>query len=161
MEKQHKYEILNRWTGNLGLGTSSYGKYGREHQIIGTDKILEIPGSSDPSFRGDPKRYNPEELLVGSISACHMLWYLHLCSANGIVVNSYVDHAEGTMVETENGSGRFSSVHLKPHIVVASEEMIKKAIHLHEKAHKMCFIANSCNFRIECHPEISVNESAL
>ena len=52
-----------------------------------------LPGSSDPAFRGDPARWNPEELLVASLSTCHMLWYLHLCADAGVVVTDYVDRA--------------------------------------------------------------------
>ncbi len=64
-----------------------------------------ISGSSDPAFLGDPEKYNPEELLLSSISSCHMLWYLHLCTSHNVVVTTYFDHAEGVMEELENGSG--------------------------------------------------------
>jgi len=156
MTRQHSYKVMNRWTGNQGSGTSNYAKYSRDHELGALNKLLRIPGSSDPSFRGDPAKYNPEELLVASISACHMLWYLHFCSTNGIVVHSYVDNAEGLMIENHDGSGQFESVLLKPQIVVTSITMTENAKTLHKKAHQMCFIANSCNFSIECHPKISV-----
>ena len=45
-----------------------------------------IAGSADPAFRGDRTRYNPEDLLVASLAACHMLWYLHLAADAGVVV---------------------------------------------------------------------------
>ena len=160
MKKEHRYEILNEWTGNHGAGTSNYEKYSRNHELSVSHKVMKIPGSSDPNFRGDKGRYNPEELLVSSISACHMLWYLHLCSVNDVIVNSYIDYAEGIMIENEDSSGKFDRVYLKPSIVVASKAMIKRAIALHQAAHEMCFIANSCNFIIECHPKISVVKSA-
>ena len=56
-----------------------------------------IRGSADPAYRGDAGRHNPEDMLVAALSACHMLWYLHLCSAAGIVVTAYEDAAEGVM----------------------------------------------------------------
>ena len=101
------------WTGNRGEGTASYRGYGRDHVLSVKDKP-EIPGSSDPSFRGDPQRYNPEELLVASLSSCHMLWYLHLCAVSGVVVVDYRDEAGGTMEETADGGGFFREVVLKP-----------------------------------------------
>ena len=103
MGKEHRYQLEVAWTGNRGSGTSGYDSYGREHEIRAPGKP-GLPGSSDPAFRGDPARWNPEELLVASLSACHMLWYLHLCADAGIVVAEYVDRAEGIMAETRPGS---------------------------------------------------------
>src|ERR1700688_4897121 len=97
--KQHNYEIRVEWTGNSGEGTKTYRGYRRDHTIEAGDKP-QILGSSDPSFRGDSSRYNPEELLVASLSACHMLSYLHLCAVNHIVVTEYRDDATGLMTET-------------------------------------------------------------
>lgn len=144
------------WTGNKGLGTQTYQAYGRDHVISASGKQIVIPGSSDPSFRGDESRYNPEELLVSTLSSCHMLWYLHLCSKNNLDVQSYLDHANGLMEETKNGSGRFISVTLCPEITLNNpEEMIPLADQLHHKAHEMCFIANSVNFEVNVKPSYS------
>src|SRR5579871_3952493 len=101
--KQHHYSIELRWTGNLGNGTKTYKTYSRNHEILSPGKPV-LPGSSDPVFRGDSSRYNPEELLVASLSSCHMLWFLHLCADNGIVVTDYQDSPSGTMVEAPDGS---------------------------------------------------------
>src|SRR5947209_6053343 len=102
--KQHTYEVNVDWTGNNGEGTRSYKGYRRDH-IIASEGKPQIQGSSDPGFRGDRTRYNPEELLVASLSACHMLWYLHLCSVNQVIVLDYRDAASGVMEESEDGSG--------------------------------------------------------
>src|SRR5580658_6316231 len=99
MSKVHRYIVTNRWTGNLGSGTSTYTAYSRNHELDTAAKGAPIPGSSDPAFRGDPTRYNPEELLVGALSACHMLALLHVCASAGIVVTGYSDEAEGEMME--------------------------------------------------------------
>ena len=107
--KQHHYDLCVTWTGNRGEGTAAYKSYTRDHVIAVSGKP-EIAGSSDPAFRGDVSRYSPEDLLVASLSACHMLWYLHLCAANRVVVTAYEDAAEGTMVEKEDGSGAFAEV---------------------------------------------------
>jgi organic hydroperoxide reductase OsmC/OhrA len=153
MAKEHRYAVTVAWTGNQGSGTSGYKAYARDHEIRIAGKP-PIPGSSDPGFRGDPARYNPEDLLVASLSGCHMLWYLHLCSTAGIVVTQYVDRAEGTMVETPDGSGRFAGVVLKPEIMVKPGADLAKARALHAAAHAMCFIANSVNFPVTHEPTI-------
>jgi organic hydroperoxide reductase OsmC/OhrA len=155
MEKEHHYKTQLRWTGNLGEGTAHSRGYDRDHVLSAHGKP-EIPGSSDPNFRGNPQRYNPEELLLASLSACHMLWYLHLCSGNKVVVVDYQDHAEGTMVETSDGGGHFSVVILRPIVTVANEDMIERAEQLHHDANKLCFIANSVNFPVRHEPETRV-----
>src|SRR5499426_564348 len=105
--KEHHYSVVVTWTGNQGSGTSGYRDYRRDHDISAAGKPI-IPASSDPIFRGDASRYNPEDLLVASLSGCHMLWYLHLCADAGIRVTEYRDDATGTMVETADGGGRFA-----------------------------------------------------
>jgi organic hydroperoxide reductase OsmC/OhrA len=146
--RTHYYSVIVRWTGNTGSGTSGYRNYKRDHEIASTLGKPPIPGSSDPAFRGDAARWNPEELLVASLSACHKLWYLHLCAEAGVRVMEYVDEAEGVMEETLDGSGRFLKVTLKPRVVVASGSDIELARSLHGTAHANCFIANSVNFPV-------------
>ncbi|HTH82260.1 MAG TPA: OsmC family protein [Mucilaginibacter sp.] len=153
--KDHHYKATVKWTGNLGTGTRSYRAFDRNHEISVEGKPT-IPGSSDPSFRGDPARYNPEELLVISLSTCHMLWYLHLCSEARVVVVEYTDNATGTMIETADGGGHFSEVTLYPQVMVSDASMIDKANSLHRDAHKKCFIANSCNFPVHHSPTCQV-----
>lgn len=83
-----------------------------------------ILGSADPAFRGDPQRWNPEELLVVSLSQCHMLWYLALCAKAGIVVTAYRDRPDGTMSENAEGSGVFTDVTLRPHVTITDGERV-------------------------------------
>ena len=153
--KKHFYSVSVQWTGNLGQGTSSYRRYARDHEISALGKPT-VMASSDPAFRGDQSRYNPEDLLVASLSACHMLSYLHLCAVSGIVVTDYHDEAKGTMVETEEGGGHFTQVTLRPAVKVASGSNTELALRLHEKAHHLCFIASSVNFPVLCEPSIEV-----
>ena len=147
MAKEHHYSLQLHWTGNVGEGTSHYTGYSRNHEISATGKRM-FPGSSDPAFRGDPSRYNPEELLVASLSSCHMLWYLHLCARDGVVVLHYTDSPTGTMQETAAGGGYFTKVTLHPRVQVAKPDTIEQAAKLHEEAHHLCFIANSVNFEV-------------
>lgn len=153
MPKEHAYSVTVTWTGNLGDGTSGYRAYSRDHVIASGDKP-PLPGSSDPAFRGDAARYNPEDLLVAAVSACHMLWYLHLCAVRGIRVLGYVDEASGVMAEEPDGGGRFTKVVLRPRITLAEGADAALAGALHEEAHAKCFIANSVNFPIEHRAEI-------
>ena len=151
MQKEHKYTLTLDWTGNKGTGTSHYKEYGRSHTVNIKGKA-ELECSADPSFRGDNTKHNPEELFLASISGCHMLWYLHLCAVNGVTVTAYTDNPEGIMETEADGNGRFTLVTLHPDVTVTEESMMKKANELHEKANKMCFIANSCNFPIRHEP---------
>jgi organic hydroperoxide reductase OsmC/OhrA len=157
MAVQHHYQLTVKWTGNKGTGTSDYRGYERSHSILADGKP-EIAGSSDPAFRGDKSRYNPEELLLASLASCHMLWFLHLCTEAGVVVADYTDQATGIMQETADGGGYFSEVILYPNVFVTDENMVEKASQLHKKANKLCFIANSVNFAVHHEPTCQVKE---
>jgi len=149
---KHNYKIKVEWTGNEGKGTSDYKSYNRNHEIIADGKYDKVRGSSDPAFLGDKTRYNPEDLFLSSLASCHMLWFLHLCSSNKICVTAYSDDARGIMVENNDGSGKFQSVTLHPTVKITDAKLISKANELHAEAGKMCFIANSCNFKIGYEP---------
>lgn len=151
--KQHTYSMELEWTGNDGEGTRTYASYRRDHVLRGPGKP-PLPGSSDPAFRGDASRYNPEELLVASLSACHMLWYLHLCAVNGVVVEEYTDDASGVMEEVPGGAGQFAEVTLRPRVRITPESDVTRAQSLHEEAHSYCFIARSVNFPVRCAPHL-------
>ena len=152
MSKQHYYKSTIKWTGNNGSGTDNYRNYERSHQIIIENKS-DILGSSDTVFRGDKTKHNPEELLVSSLSSCHMLWYLHLCSKAGVIVSDYIDNAIGILVESSNGGGQFSEVTLNPIVTVTEQSMVDKANEIHKKANELCFIANSVNFPVKHNPD--------
>jgi len=153
MNKEHHYALKIEWTGNLGTGTSDYRAYTRNH-IISAENKPEIPGSSDPSFRGDKTRYNPEEMLVAALSTCHMLSYLHLCAVNKVIVLEYNDNATGTMKENPDGSGQLTETTLNPVVKVQDSSMNAKAQELHDQAEKLCFIARSVNFPVHHKPTV-------
>ena len=157
MSREHNYKTSVIWTGNTGEGTKTYRGYSRAHVISIAGKPA-IQGSSDPHFRGDKSRYNPEEMLVASLSACHMLSYLHACANAGIVVIGYEDKAVGTVVETEDGGGHFIEVILRPQVLISPDSDREKANKLHHKAHELCFIASSVNFPVRVEPTIIVAE---
>jgi organic hydroperoxide reductase OsmC/OhrA len=153
MGAQHGYTTTVRWTGAGDAGTASYTSYSRDHDVLLAGRP-PLPGSSDPAFRGDPSRYSPEELFVVSLAQCHMLWFLHLAAAAGVVVREYVDEATGTMRVESGGEGQFTDVTLHPRVVVddgpgSDDESLAV---LHHRAHDHCFIARSVNFRVLVDP---------
>lgn len=149
MGHKHFYQTRVAWTGNAGIGTSGYRNYRRSYEVSSEGKAA-ISGSSDPAFRGDRTRWNPEDLLITSLSACHKLWYLHLCADAGVVVLEYIDNAEGVVEEQSDGSGRFTQVTLLPRVIVTPASDMEQADALHEAAHAKCFSANSVNFPVLC-----------
>ena len=156
MVRTHRYQLSLEWTGNAGTGTAQYRGYRRDHVVRAAGKP-DLLGSSDAAFRGDHTRWNPEELLVAALSACHQLVYLHEAARAGVVVTAYTDVAEGEMVEDDQGSGRFQSVVLHPTVTVAAASMLETAARLHALAHAGCFIANSVNFPVRHEPRLLVD----
>ena len=154
MARTHAYELTVTWTGDQGTGTSGYRSYSRAHEVSVAGRPT-LPGSSDPAFRGEPDRWSPEQLLVATLSQCHLLWYLHLCAAAGIVVTGYADTPTGRMTEDDDGSGRFVEVVLRPRVVVASADLVDRALALHQPAYAKCFIANSVNFPVRHEPTVT------
>jgi organic hydroperoxide reductase OsmC/OhrA len=146
----HTYNARIVWDGNLGDGTSSYAGYGRQYRTMIEGKP-DLAGSADPSFRGEREKHNPEDLFLASISACHMLTYLALCAREGTVVIAYEDAASGTM-----SNERFEEVILRPHVTITEAARADDATKLHERAHALCFIANSCSVPIHIQPVIEV-----
>lgn len=150
---EHHYTAHLIWDGNRGDGTSSYATYGREHRLLVPGKP-EIQATADAAFRGDAAKLNPEDLLVAALSSCHMLTYLALCARGKINVLAYEDEATGTMKEDGKGGGRFAEVVLRPRVTIADAADVERATALHERAHELCYIANSCNFPIHHRPEV-------
>jgi organic hydroperoxide reductase OsmC/OhrA len=149
---QHIYETVVTWTGGRDGGTTGYRDYGRDHDVTAEGRPT-IAGSSDPAFRGDPDRWNPEQLLVVALSQCHMLWYLHLCAVGGVVVTGCVDRAAGTMTEHGDG-GQFTEVVLRPEVTVREPAMMADAQRLHADAHRACYVASSVNFPVRHQPTV-------
>jgi organic hydroperoxide reductase OsmC/OhrA len=151
--RDHHYWVRTVWTGNRGTGTSGFRDYERAH-VVKVDGKPDLLGSSDANFRGDSARHNPEDLLVASLSACHMLWYLHMAADAGLVVTDYEDEAEGHMRLRADGGGAFVRARLRPRVTIAGDFDANLAAGLHHEAHEKCFVANSVNFPVEVEPEI-------
>ncbi|GAB3164939.1 OsmC family protein [Amycolatopsis stemonae] len=149
MSREHHYAVTVRWTGE----TTGYRTYGREHDVEAAGKPT-LAASADPAFLGAAGRWNPEDLLVASLSQCHMLTYLSVCARTGVVVTGYVDHASGVMREDSAHGGRFAEVVLRLEVTVAEAGMVEKATALHRDAHEQCFVANSVNFPVRHVPVV-------
>lgn len=154
---EHDYALRSVWTGNRGTGTSGYRDYDRA-VTISIEGKPELAASSDKPFRGDPAKWNPEDLLLAALSECHLLSYLHACVQAGVVVVSYADDATGRMVEDGRGGGAFTAVVLRPRVEVAEPGMIAAATAAHAQAREWCFIANSVNFPVRHEPTVVVAE---
>ncbi|WP_281635847.1 OsmC family protein [Flavobacterium marginilacus] len=144
---KHLFKVKLNWISVPKETISTSKKHLKNHQItIEGKEILNL--SAAKAFKGDPNLYNPEDLLLSAVVSCHMMSYLYISSQNGIDVLSYQDDAEATLEVSENGSGRFIEVRLYPKVVIQQKEKIAEALELHSKANELCFIANSCNFKI-------------
>lgn len=155
MAKLHDFASSIIWIGNRGEGTRAYKGYDRTWDIALPGKDI-IHCSNDPLLGGDPTKMNPEDLLISALSACHMLWYLHLASNAGIVVTGYRDDPVGQGETLPNGAGRFLSAVLRPKISVQEGVDLEFAGELHHKVHDFCFIARSVNFPVSYEPTFNV-----
>ncbi len=144
---EHHYQARLVWDGNRGEGTSTYAGYGRQYRVLVEGKP-ELQGSADASFRGDANMLNPEDMFLSAIASCHMLSYLALCAREKISVVAYEDAATSVMKEDGKGGGRFEEVVLHPVVTIADARHSERAMELHERAHALCFIANSCSVPI-------------
>jgi organic hydroperoxide reductase OsmC/OhrA len=154
MDADHQFLASLTWTGNRGTGTSGARAYGREH-VLSVEGKPDIHGSAARVFHGDLDRWNPEEMLIGALAQCHLLSYLYVAVQNGIVVESYEDAAEGTLVTTSDGGGRIREVVLHPVVTISAGDPARAAA-LHAEANRLCFIASSVNFPVRHEPTIVV-----
>lgn len=155
MHREHSYRLTATWTGDRGSGTSGYRDYDRSVTLT-IDGKPDLAASADRPFRGDPAKWNPEDLLLAALSECHLLSYLHACVGAGVVVVGYHDEASGFMVEDGRGGGAFREVILRPRVTVADQSMVDAATAAHAQAHEWCFIANSVNFPVRHEATIAV-----
>jgi organic hydroperoxide reductase OsmC/OhrA len=152
MDADHRFVASLAWTGNRGSGTTGYRAYGRDH-VVSVEGKPDILGSAARVFHGDLERWNPEEMLIAALAQCHLLSYLYVAVANGIVVEAYDDTAEGVLVTTPDGGGRFREVVLRPVVTISAGDP-EVAARIHAEANRLCFIASSVNFPVRHEPSI-------
>ena len=149
MTDQHSYTLELKWRGK----TDDPHTYDRSYIITGNGKT-QIAGSADSFSRGDPNKWNPEEMLLGSLGSCYMLWYLYLCAASKIIVTEYQDQPTAILNIDSEGTGAFTGATLNPHVVITDSSRIDEARALESQAHKKCFIVNSINFEVKVNSQI-------
>lgn len=159
MPDSHTYTAQVTWTGNRGNGTRSYQAYDRNWEVTTPGKA-PILCSNDPLLGGDPALHNPEDMLLSALSACHMLWYLHLASTQKIVVTAYTDAPVGEADVAPDGTGRFTSATLRPVITLAAGTDIAVADGIHDDIHARCFIAQSVRFPVGYEPTYEIAQTA-
>ena len=107
-----------------------------------------LPSSSALEFGGDDTKSNPEMLLVGALSSCHMLWFVSLARKKGFEIASYEDDAEGVLE-----GKRFTSATLRPRVRWAGDPPPEEGIEaLHHRSHELCFISSSVDFPVSVEP---------
>lgn len=148
----HHYQAVCTWRGSTGAG---YQAYDRSHELRAPPAAQTLAMSSDPAFRGDPQRLNPEQLLVMAAASCQMLSFLAIAARARLDVVEYEDHAEGFMPEDDQPT-RITRIVLKPHIMLRGTADEARVHRLVEQAHHACYIANSLKSTIEIAPEIVI-----
>ena len=154
MNADHRFVASLVWTGDRGTGTSATRAYGRDH-VVSVPGKPDLHASAARVFHGDVDRWNPEEQLIAALAGCHLLSYLYVAVANGVVVTAYEDAAEGVLTTTPDGGGRFTEVVLRPIVTITGGDP-ELARALHAEANRLCFIASSVNFPVRHEPEIRV-----
>jgi organic hydroperoxide reductase OsmC/OhrA len=149
---EHLFDCHLVWVGAERGPVADYESYSRE-LTVDIEGKPQLRASSAPVFRGDGSLWNPEDLLVASLSTCHCLSYLSLCARAGVSIVAYEDRAHGKM-DRKDGAIRFVEVILRPRVTLAGGADKAKALALHATAHHECFIANSVNFPVRNEPEI-------
>lgn len=144
-----EYLATVEWRSEGGFGE---GRYSRGHSWT-FDGGTVVPASSSPHVvpvpMSDPAGVDPEEALVASASACHMLWFLHLARDAGLDVADYRDEAVGTMGKDGRGRMAMIRIALRPRIGFVGDPPGAEALaRLHREAHERCFIANSLRTEI-------------
>jgi organic hydroperoxide reductase OsmC/OhrA len=157
--KTHEYKSHLTWDGAQSNVAFTYKTYDRSYRIQ-VDGKPDLSGSSDRLFGGDASRYNPEDLFVAALSSCHLLSYLAICARNGVTIVGYEDDATGTMSIRPDGSGKFEEVVLRPVTTISTDSDEKRAMELHDQAHKECFIASSVAIPVRHEPVIRTAEKA-
>ena len=147
MKNEFQYNLNLKW---LGDENGSHHRNDRFYEI-NIDGKPSFKGSADKPFFGDDSLYNPEDLLLSALSSCHMMSFLFLCRKEGLSVKSYADNPLGLLRVNAKGRGAFESVKLQPVVEFVDSSNSTRLKDLHERAGKLCFIANSVNFHIEYH----------
>jgi organic hydroperoxide reductase OsmC/OhrA len=147
------FETLLRYPAVSGQKLPHDADFSRDN-VMGAEGHPEIPGALPAQFGGHNRGYSPEDLMILSLSECHLLTYLRLAQKNRIAISSYEDRASGRLGKNAAGMTQLVEVVLRPRVTVARGTDVAAAKALHDRAHHHCFMANSVNFPVLHEPEI-------
>jgi organic hydroperoxide reductase OsmC/OhrA len=153
---EHRYVATCSWRGSTAGG---YDAYDRAHDATVPPVEATVSLSSDPAFRGDPSRLNPEQLLVLAAASCQLLSFLAVAARARVDVVAYDDTAEGVMPES-NRTMWITEIVLRPHVTVNGDVDEARVRHLCDVAHRECFVASSLRTEIRVEPEITFGAAA-
>jgi organic hydroperoxide reductase OsmC/OhrA len=148
MSRAHTYRATAGWTGTTGDG---YEFYSRTHEVSCAPAEAGLTLSSDPAFRGDPRRLNPEQLLLAAAASCQLLSFLAVAARARIDVVAYRDDAEAVMPEDDKPV-RITAITLRPTVTVRGDASEERLRHLTDVAHRECYIANSLSSTLTIEP---------
>ncbi|MCC7343739.1 MAG: OsmC family protein [Deltaproteobacteria bacterium] len=131
-----------------------YESYDRTHELRfggGTS----IQGSSAPQYLGRAELPNPEELLAASASSCHFLTFLAIAAKSRFAVDEYRDEAVAILEKNAAGKEAVTRIFLRPSVRFGGDSLPtpEKIRQMHERAHELCFIANSLTSEIVVEPQ--------
>ena len=147
-------EHLIRLTWEKGEVPFTYNDYPRNHVITFKNGQETMIASASPAYKGDAGKADPEDLLVASLSSCHMLSFLAIASKKKVTVTSYEDDAVG-FLENDSSGGKgarlwITRVILRPRVTCDADAATLAEIH--HLAHEACFIANSVKTEVRVEP---------
>jgi len=155
MLPNHHFKLKLSWSLAESKGNANTYRTTRNHHVLVDGKqVLAV--SAAKAFKGDPNLHNPEDLLLASLTSCHLMSYLYCCAKHNIEILSYQDDAEAILEVFNDGSGKITKVLLRPVVEINTAKDKDLALSLHQEANKLCFIANSCNFPVEHYPVVHV-----
>ena len=153
MSDIHTFETFLTWPADAAQKLPPDPAFSRDGVLAATGKP-DIPGSSPAVFGGDATRYSPEELMMLSLSECHMLTYLAIAAKKRLGILKYQDRVTGSLGVGPSGKTQMIEVLLRPRVTVTKGTNLEDVRVMHEKAHANCFIANSVNFTVRNEPEV-------
>ncbi len=153
MSDTHTFETTLAWPADAAQKLPPDPAFSRNSVLAAPGKPV-IVASSPAVFGGDTARYNPEEMLMLSLSQCHLLTYLAIAAKKRMGILKYEDRVVGTLGMGASGKMQMVDVLLRPRVTVAKGTNLTDAHALHETAHASCFMANSVNFTVRNEPLI-------
>lgn len=142
----HTYESALSWTA----GYADEHGHPSDHQIIlPPETVLDV--SADQAFKGDPRRANPEQLLLAAASSCQFLSFAYVAAQTNLRLAVYRDTASAVL-DVGARPPRIVGIHLRPSIAFDENVSLSKLEELCDRAHQLCYVGNTLNCPIRVEP---------